>query len=109
MKRMTIEDLPKNMRQLIAATPREQVLLTKKGKPFAIIRDASKYDEEDIGYMSDPEFWKFIAERRRERGGVPIEQVMARIEREEARLKNGKKARNIATKRGKKNGASRSK
>jgi PHD/YefM family antitoxin component YafN of YafNO toxin-antitoxin module len=110
MKRMTIEELPKNIRELIAATPREQVLLTKRGKPFAIIRDASNYDEEDIGYMSDPEFWKMIAERRREKGGIPLEQVMARIEREEARLRNGKKTRNALPKRkGKKNGSSRSK
>jgi hypothetical protein len=95
------------MQELIAATRREQVLLTKAGKPFAIVRDASGYDEEDIGYISDPEFWKMIAARRREKGGIPLEKVIARIRREELRLKTRKQKNNSAKQAGIRNGSSR--
>lgn len=93
MRRMTVEDLAKNINQLVRTPPKEKVLLTKNGKPFAFVSDASIYDEEDISYMTDPEFWRVIAERRREKGGVPLEQVMARIEREERKLKSGRQVK----------------
>lgn len=88
------------MRDLVRAAPRERVLLTRGGKPFAFVSDASKYDEEDIGYMTDPAFWAMIAERRKRRGGVPLAAVQARIaaaERAE-RKEPGKKTPSKGTK-----------
>ncbi len=79
MKRITIEDLAEHVHELEVWTPKESVLLTRDGKPFAIVSDASIYDEEDIGYMSSPEFWRMIAERRRRRPGIPLEEVEARL------------------------------
>jgi hypothetical protein len=102
---MTVEDLAKNLEELVRKPPKEKLLLTKDGKPFAFVSDASIYDEEDIGYMTDPEFWKMISQRRRERGGIPLEQVMRRIERDERKLKaRGKLAGNGKAK-GKKKGS----
>lgn len=84
MKRMAVEDLASNLQALIKTTPKEQVLLTRRGRPFAFVSNASKYDWEDIGYMVDPEFWKMIRERRKDKGrGVPLEDVMARLARRE--------------------------
>ncbi len=82
MKRIEIEGLATHVEELVAVAPRERVLLTRHGKPFAIVTDASAYDEEDIGYMSDPKFWQMIQTRRRARGGISLEQVEARIERD---------------------------
>jgi len=90
---MTVEDLPRHLDELVAKPPKERVLLTKNGKPFAFVSDASIYDEEDIGYMTDPKFWEMIRARRRQKGGVPLEQVMARIEQEERQSKNAKGAK----------------
>jgi len=57
------------------------------------------YDEEDIGYMTDPDFWKSVAEWRKSKGPVvPIEQMMARIGKNHGSRKKGSK-----------NGSSRSK
>ena len=81
MKRIAIEELASKLPELIATSPKEQVLLTRDGKPFAFVSDASKYDWEDIGYMTDPEFWKMIEQRRRERGpGIALSELEKEIE-----------------------------
>ena len=96
MKRMAIEDLAKKVDTLVKVAPKEKILLTLNGQPFAFVSDATNYDWEDIGYMTDPEFWKMIAERRKEKGGIPLEQVQAELreqEKAERRARAAKKAR----------------
>ncbi len=44
----------------------EPVLITKKGKPWMFLTDASIYDWEDVGYMTDPKFWEMIERARRQ-------------------------------------------
>ena len=83
MKRMAIEELADKVEVLMKVAPKEKVLLTRAGQPFAFVSDASKYDWEDIGYMTDPEFWKMIRERRKERGGIPLEVIEAELEQRE--------------------------
>ncbi len=78
MRRIAIEELAERVSDLQAWTPKGQVLLTRKGKPFGIVSDASSYDEEDIGYITSPAFWRMIAERRRE-PTIPFEEVKARL------------------------------
>src|SRR4051812_8426156 len=80
MKRMAIEELAGKLDALIKTAPREKILLTLKGQPFALVSDATQYDWEDIGYMTDPAFWKMIAERRKEKGGMTLEQVRAKLD-----------------------------
>ena len=82
MKRMAIEDLGSEIARLFKTAPKEKILLTRNGQPFAFVSDASAYDWEDIGYMNDPEFWKMIRERRNEKGGVPLEQVKTELAQE---------------------------
>jgi hypothetical protein len=96
MKKMAIEELANKIDVLIKGVPQEKILLTRNGQPFAFVSDASNYDWEDIGSMSDPAFWKMIAERRKERGGIPFEQVEAELIQREKPTKRvrSKKARN---------------
>jgi hypothetical protein len=91
------------------ATKHGCILLTRGGKPVAYLLPTRFYDEEDIGYMTDPEFWKFIR-RRREEGGkaIPLEEVKVELEAREAkeraagtreaksRSKNGRKGKSNA-------------
>jgi hypothetical protein len=94
MKQIAIEELVSKLDALIKTAPQEKVLLTLKGQPFAFVSDASKYDWEDIGYIADPAFWKMIAERRKEKGGVTLEPVRAKLEQDE---RAGKRAPGRAT------------
>jgi hypothetical protein len=62
------------------ATKVGYILLTRNGKPIAYVLPTAYYDEEDIGYMTDPEFWKAIQKLRQEDGGVPWEQLKAELD-----------------------------
>ena len=84
MKTVEVDALPEQVAQLLATEPDRRVLLTKGGKPYAIVSDATYLDEEDIGYISDPEFWKGMAERRQRRGGVNLDEAYRRLEAREA-------------------------
>src|ERR1017187_287816 len=83
MKRMAIEDLATHINALIKVAPKEKIVLTRNGEPFAFVSDASQYDWGDIGYMSDPAFWKMIAERRKTKGGIPLEVLEAELQQRE--------------------------
>lgn len=85
MKSVPVEILPAAARGLKEATRSGYVVLTRNGKPIAYVLPTSLYDEEDIGYMTDPQFWAMIAERRKQTGeGIPLEQVEAEIAAREA-------------------------
>ena len=90
--RAHVVDIPTELAtSLKKAVKHGYVLLTRGGKPIAYILPTELYDEEDIGYMTDPEFWKMIAERRQETEGIPLEVVEAELERAEAaKLKESK-------------------
>lgn len=83
MKQISIEKLASNVETLVKLAPRQRILLTRNGRPFAFVSDASNYDWEDIGYMNDPGFWKMIAERRKEKGGILLEQLKTELTQRE--------------------------
>src|SRR5881394_1231463 len=66
----------------------DYIIFTRRGKPFAYLFSAQRYDEEDLNTMMDPEFWKMIRERRKSDDGIPLEEIEAEItarERDERR------------------------
>jgi hypothetical protein len=70
---------------------------------------ASHYDEEDVGYMTDPSFWESIRESRENGTGIPWEQVKAElIERERGEALGKAKSRSNGRRKGKRNGTARS-
>jgi hypothetical protein len=67
------------------------VILTRKGKPLAAVKDLSGTDWESVSLANNPRFRKLIeASRRsyREEGGIPLEDV-----RQQLGLKRQTKAR----------------
>jgi antitoxin (DNA-binding transcriptional repressor) of toxin-antitoxin stability system len=81
MKTVIAELTLEASRELLKATKGGRIILTRRGKPVAYVLPAAVYDEEDIGYMTDPAFWAMIRERRREDAGesIPLEEVEAKI------------------------------
>jgi hypothetical protein len=65
MKSTTLAIEPATASALNKAVKDGYVLLTRAGKPVAYVLPSAWYDEEDIGYMTDPEFWKMIESRRK--------------------------------------------
>jgi prevent-host-death family protein len=79
MREAAVESLPQDLQAVVDAAQHERVVLTKKGKPVAMVVGIEGKDEEDLAYESSPEFWKMIEARRRETGGVPLEEIEARL------------------------------
>lgn len=66
MKTLEIEDLQTDLRAFIDAAQEESVLVTRHGKPAALVVGVESHDLEDLQLETDPAFWKMIEERRRQ-------------------------------------------
>jgi len=97
MKSSELKILPATATALKKATKDGYVVLTRGGKPVAYVLPAAIYDDEDIGYMLDPEFWKMIEQRRQQTERIPLEDIereIAERERHEARETGTRRHRN---------------
>jgi hypothetical protein len=110
MNSISLDRSPGAVRDLTAATKQGYILLTRGGKPVAYVLPTPLYDEEDIGYMTDPAFWKLIRQRREQSGpSIPLEQIEAELAAREAAEKASRRpAKSRNGKQGKRNGTARS-
>ena len=98
MKKTPIESLPKRFSEIVDDARQERVILTKNGRPVAMVVGIENKDWEDLFYESSPEFWKMIEERRKEKGGVPLDVVETKLrEREAKHHRSAKHARRRKT------------
>src|SRR5262245_4446423 len=75
MKETTLEQLAQNGPGFVEAAQRERILVTRDGKPVAVLLGLEHKDLEDARLETSEEFWQMIAERRGEVANVPLEQV----------------------------------
>jgi predicted RNase H-like HicB family nuclease len=86
MKKLKLEELPAEAHELADAAQREHLLLTRNGDPCAVVMGVINKDGEDFEYMTSPEFWQMIEERRRE-PTIPFEQLKMELAAKEALLR----------------------
>jgi PHD/YefM family antitoxin component YafN of YafNO toxin-antitoxin module len=79
MTKATVKQFAKDVEAYLAAAQRQRVVVTRNGKPIAIVVGMEHKDAEDFGYMTSPEFWRMIDERRRSTDSVPLEQIKAEL------------------------------
>ena len=105
MKTTALKNNPRPLFDLSKEVAPGFIRLTRRGKLVAYVLLATHYDQEDVGYMTDPSFWEMIRERQNE-PGIPWEQVKAelvgmdasdRTERPKAKLNGKKKAKRNGT------------
>jgi hypothetical protein len=101
MKKMTLEQVAGRPEQLFEIAQRERILVTRKGKPLALVTGVGNLDDEELGYVADPAFWSMIAARRRE-PRVPFEKIKTRLVVDERQAAQRKEK----AKKGKRNAAS---
>jgi antitoxin (DNA-binding transcriptional repressor) of toxin-antitoxin stability system len=82
MKEITLEQLASEAPAVIDAAQRERLVVTRDGRPVALVVGIEFKDEEDLRLEADPEFWRMIDERRRE-ATIPWEQAKAELLSEE--------------------------
>ena len=76
MKEVTLEQMSNQPDNWLQVAQQEKLVITKNGKPSAVIFGIENKDEEDWNLQLSPEFWRMIEERRRE-PTIPWDQVKA--------------------------------
>ena len=82
MKIVELSEAKKNLSEYVKAAQTENVVITRNGKPAALL---SKLDEEDLfdyQFLSDPRVKAEFQRRQKDcelHGGIPIEEVRKRL------------------------------
>lgn len=80
MKSITVRDLQKSVKDCVDSSQKERVVVTRHGRPAAVLVGVEGSDWEDLFYQSSPGFWKMIFERRRQKSS-PLADVIKRLKK----------------------------
>ncbi len=80
MKTVPVRDLQKKLKQCIEEAQEGRVVITRRGKPAALLVGVEGKDWETVILETDPTFWRVIQERRKE-PTISLKELKARINR----------------------------
>ena len=66
MKTVAVRDLQKQIKQCVDSAQDDRVIITRHGRPAAVLVGVEGTDWETVVVQSDPKFWKLIRARRRQ-------------------------------------------
>ncbi len=78
MKTVTARDLQKKVKECVDMSQRHRVVITRRGKPAAVLVGVEGKDWEDLILQTSPAFWKLIEERRKQ-PTISFEELKARL------------------------------
>jgi prevent-host-death family protein len=65
MKVVAVREVKASLSEYIEKSQRDRVLITKHGRPAALVIGVEGEDLEDLLTMGNPRFWEMIEDRRR--------------------------------------------
>ena len=78
MKKATVQDLQRHTEEFVARAQKDRVVITRQGKPAAVLVGVNTQDWESVALQTDPKFWKLIRARRKQ-PTRSLSQVKARL------------------------------
>ena len=66
MKTITVRDLQRKVKECVDQAQLGRVVITRHGKPAAVLLGVEGEDWEDVVLQTDPKFWKLIRARRKQ-------------------------------------------
>ena len=78
MKTVPVRELQKKVRECIDEAQGDRVVITRHGKPAALLIGVEGEDWETLILETDPTFWKFIQQRRKQ-PTISLEELKARL------------------------------
>ena len=66
MKTVNARDLQKKIKECVDMSQQDQVIITRRGQPAAVMVGVEGKDWEEVVLQTSPTFWKLIEERRKE-------------------------------------------
>ena len=80
MKTFTVRDLQIKIRECIDEAQRDRVIITRRGKPAAVLVGVEGDDWETVVLETDPRFWKLV-QKRRKQPTISLEELKAKLKR----------------------------
>lgn len=74
MKSVSVRDLQRAIKKCVDASQEERVVITRNGKPAALMIGVEGQDWESIALQTSPAFWRLIEKRRKEKS-LPLSEV----------------------------------
>ena len=78
MKSISAADARSDFEAVLDSAQAERIVITRRGKPSAVVVGIEGYDEEDLALASSPAFWRMIEERRKGRS-IPLAELKKRL------------------------------
>lgn len=78
MKTVTIRDLQKKLKESVNAAQSDRVVITRRGKPAAVLVGVEGADWETVVLETNAAFWRLI-ERRRKQPTVSLAEMRKRL------------------------------
>jgi prevent-host-death family protein len=79
MKTVTVRDLQKNVKECVDTAQDDRVVITRHGKPAAVLVGVEGEDWEAVVLQTDPAFWKLIRARRKQ-STISLRQIKTRLQ-----------------------------
>ena len=83
MKTVSVRELQQNVRDCVQAAQKEQVILTRHGKPAVVLVGVEGKDWETVVLETSTAFWKLIEKRRREKD-ISSQELRKRLQKRPA-------------------------
>jgi prevent-host-death family protein len=80
VKTINVRDLQKHVRKCVVASQSDRVVITRHGRPTAVLVGVEGRDWEDVLYQTSASFWKLIQRRRKEKT-ISLREMRARLEK----------------------------
>ena len=78
MKTVSARDLQRKIKKCVDLSQEDRVVITRHGRPSAVLVGVEGRDWEDLALQTSPGFWKLIEVRRRE-PTVSLAELKARL------------------------------
>ncbi len=75
MKSIGLKEAKAHLSQFVDRAQHERILITRRGRPAAIVIGVEGHDIERIVLGSDAEFWKLIEQRREQRATLTSDDI----------------------------------
>src|ERR1700693_4241813 len=79
MKVVAVREAKASLSEYINKSQRDRVLITRHGKPAALVIGVEGEDLEDLLTMANPRFWEMIESRRRQGRTLGLDEVRRRL------------------------------
>lgn len=80
MKTVTARDLQKKIKECMDISQEDQVVITRHGKPAAVLVGVEGRDWEDLVLQTSPTFWQIIEDRRKQRS-ISLTELKTRLKK----------------------------